>query len=74
MALPFTKMFQTKHEDLSLMSLLKSLHGSPSTCLPKPVAASNFTVAVLAQDLIMSHLAFRNSNLKHLLFDPAPNH
>lgn len=79
---PFTKMLQAKHKDLSLKSLLaldihfisKSLHGSPSTCLPKPLAASNFTAAVLAQDLIMSRLDFSNSNLKHLLFDPAPNH
>lgn len=79
---PFTKMLQAKHKDLSLMSLLapdihfisKSLHGSPSTCLSKPLAASNFTAAVLAQDLIMSLLDFSNSNLKHLLFDPAPNH
>lgn len=72
---------QAKHEDLSLKSLSypdihfisKSLHGSLNMS-PKPLAASNFTVAVLAQDLIMSHLDFSNSNLKHLLFAPPPNH
>ena len=81
MALPFTKMSGktwgfilnvSSYPDIHFIS--KSWHGSPSTCLPKPLAASNFTVAVLAQDLIMSHLDFSNSNLKHLLFAPAPNH